>query len=160
MPTLTVASVEALKPGAVRREIADDLRRGLYLIIQPSGAKSWAVRYRFAGKTCKHTLGQFPKIGVAAARELCRDALEKVGAGVNPATVAAEASKAADEAKAAQIARAQAEVDSTVQAAWDDYVAEYLPGLRIGTRDNYKRSFTHILPKWKTLQVEVFHFAL
>lgn len=153
MPSMTAASVEAMKPGTARREIADDLRRGLYLIIQTSGAKSWAVRYRFDRKPCKHTLGQFPKIGVAAARELCRDALEKVGAGINPATVAAEAAKAAEEAKAAQTALAQAELDSTVQAAWNDYVAEYLPGLRIGTRDNYKRSFMHILPKWKKLQV-------
>jgi len=43
---LTTRTVESTKPDAVRKEIADGYLRGLYLIVQPSGAKSWAVRYR------------------------------------------------------------------------------------------------------------------
>ena len=38
-----------------RVEIHDG--NGLYLVIQPTGAKSWAYRYRMDGKSRKLTLG-------------------------------------------------------------------------------------------------------
>jgi hypothetical protein len=67
---LTVKSVEAWKPTKTRQEIADAYCPGLYLIVQPkpSDAKSWAVRYRHAGKTAKMTLGTFPAIDLKTAR--------------------------------------------------------------------------------------------
>ncbi|HEX2256291.1 MAG TPA: hypothetical protein VHG92_06255 [Afifellaceae bacterium] len=37
---LTAKAVEQAKPGAARREIPDGLLPGLYLVVQPSGAKS------------------------------------------------------------------------------------------------------------------------
>ena len=43
---LTVRTIETLKPVKERREIPDAYLPGLYLIVQPSGAKAWAVRYR------------------------------------------------------------------------------------------------------------------
>jgi integrase len=52
--------VEQLKPAKVRREIADEMSVGLRLILQPSGAKSWAMRFRKPnGKPTKLTLGTF-----------------------------------------------------------------------------------------------------
>ena len=54
---LTSYSVEHAKPGAARREIRDANCRGLYLVVQPAGAKSWAFRYRFNGKPKKLTIG-------------------------------------------------------------------------------------------------------
>ena len=59
---LTDAAVEKLKPGKDRREIADakggGLGSGLYLVIQPSGAKSWAMRFRRPdGRSAKMVLG-------------------------------------------------------------------------------------------------------
>lgn len=53
---LTNLSVESMKAGQARREIADTGARGLYLVVQPSGVKSFAVRYRFGGKPRKLTL--------------------------------------------------------------------------------------------------------
>ena len=46
---LTTKSVENAKPGPQRREISDG-GSGLYLILQPSGHRSWAVRYRANGE--------------------------------------------------------------------------------------------------------------
>ena len=47
---LTVQSVERHKPNPERRlEIPDATLPGFYLVVQPSGAKSWAVRYRITG---------------------------------------------------------------------------------------------------------------
>ena len=55
---LTARGIAALQPDKTKRlEIPDAGARGLYLLVQPSGAKSWALRYRFRGKTVKLTLG-------------------------------------------------------------------------------------------------------
>ena len=74
MAKLTVKAVENMKPGSKRQEIADAALPGLYLLLQPSGSKSWAYRYRFDGRTRKLTIGRYPKIGLADARELARKA--------------------------------------------------------------------------------------
>ena len=54
MGKLTDLAVIKLRPGPKRREIADGTS-GLYLIIQPTGAKSWALRFREKGKSFKVT---------------------------------------------------------------------------------------------------------
>ena len=65
----TSKSVEALKPDPIKRlELPDAAMSGLYLVVQPSGAKTWALRYRHAGKPAKLTLGKWPVMGVADAR--------------------------------------------------------------------------------------------
>jgi integrase len=57
MPKLTPAAVLKSKPTKARREIPDT-GSGLYLIIQTSGTKSWAMRFRNPhGKRKKLTLG-------------------------------------------------------------------------------------------------------
>ncbi|CAN1721172.1 Tyr recombinase domain-containing protein [Hyphomicrobium sp. 1Nfss2.1] len=82
---LTYIAVERLQPTDSRREIPDARMPGLYLIIQPSGAKSWAVRYRHRGKPRKHTLGPFPLYDLSAARERANAALQAVDQGRDPA---------------------------------------------------------------------------
>lgn len=55
---LTAKAVERYKKKSKRREIRDSGCAGLYLIIQPSGVKSWAMRFRRPnGKPAKLTLG-------------------------------------------------------------------------------------------------------
>jgi integrase len=57
MSKLTQASVLKAKPRPTRREIPDN-GSGLYLVVQPSGAKSWAMRFRSPhGRQQKLTLG-------------------------------------------------------------------------------------------------------
>jgi integrase len=84
---LTVLKVENAKAAPnKRREIADAGKPGLYLVIQPSGAKSWAVRYRRLSDKAprKFTLDGFPSLGLA--RRLAQDVLDKVAEGHDPAT--------------------------------------------------------------------------
>lgn len=54
---LTSIAVRKAKPAKTRRELPDG-GSGLYLVVQPSGRKSWALRYRQGGSTAKLTLGQ------------------------------------------------------------------------------------------------------
>ena len=84
---LTARGVEAAKPGSDRREIPDGGLPGFYLVVQPSGAKSWALRYRAHGKPRKLTLGKYPATRLADAREAAREALAAVHRGEDPAAV-------------------------------------------------------------------------
>ena len=96
---LTTKSVEAIKPDPGRRfELPDPALSGLYLVVQPSGAKSWALRYRFAGKPAKLTLGRWPIMGVANARAAASAALEELQHGRNPGDAKKEAKAAARDA--------------------------------------------------------------
>jgi integrase len=96
---LTAAAVVKLRAGRTRREIPDGTS-GLRLLIQPSGAKSWAVRFRRPnGKSAKLTLGtcddngsegtQEPVIGghlsLAAARRLAAETRRQLALGRDPA---------------------------------------------------------------------------
>src|SRR5262245_25949915 len=97
--TLTAIACRNIRAGARRREIPDRGCAGLHLIVQPSGHKSWAVRFRYRGQTRKLTLGPFldhggqepggePVIGaplsLASARELATKALRQAKSGVDP----------------------------------------------------------------------------
>jgi integrase len=81
---LTARKVEQARANPhKRREIPDGGKPGLYLVIQPSGRKSWAVRYRVNGQPRKLTLDGFPAL--ATARRLAQDALDMVSEGKDPA---------------------------------------------------------------------------
>ena len=88
---LTVRTIETLKPVKERREIPDAYLPGLYLIMQPSGAKAWAVRYRHGRRPRKHTLGGYPAIDLKSARELGAKALRAVAEGRDPGQEKAQA---------------------------------------------------------------------
>jgi integrase len=86
MPKLTPFKVESEKPNKhSRKEIPDTGKPGLYLVVQPSGRKSWAVRYRRRsdGKPRKYTLDGFPSL--AKAHRLAQDVLDQVAEGNDPA---------------------------------------------------------------------------
>jgi integrase len=61
---LTDAAVRKLRPGAERRAIRDGATPSLYLIIEPSGHKSWRMRFRTpSGRIGKLTLGPYDATG-------------------------------------------------------------------------------------------------
>jgi integrase len=115
---LTDVAISKLTPRETRREVPDGKIAGLYLVLQPSGAKSWALRYRAAGVPKKLTIGTYPGIGVAAARARAQKALAQVVDGNDPAA----AKKAAREAAKAAAKAAEDRVEDVV----DGYVARYL----------------------------------
>src|SRR5215831_4498332 len=110
---LTALNIDAWKPAATRQEILD--RDGLYFIVQPSGVKSWALRYRRknGGKAVKHTIGSYPAISLKDARSEAtrlRAEIERGGDPHNEKVVAR---------------RREAEVDDTFEAVARRYIEEY-----------------------------------
>lgn len=142
MPKLTTKAVDAAKAGPVRREIADDLTRGLYLIVQPSGAKSLAVRYRIGGKPVKETLGRYPDVSLADARERARTLLGTVAKGVDPRAEREAQKQAAAEAKA-----------NTVAAVADDFVRLHCQRRNRTWRDQERVLRTNVLPRIGALPI-------
>ena len=106
MAKLTAIAVENIKPGPRRREIPDSGCQGLYLVVQPSGRKSWAVRYRFQGTPRKLTLDG--ALTLASARKAATDALHMLERGHDPAA-AKKSAKVRAELAAANTLRAVAE---------------------------------------------------
>jgi integrase len=96
MARLTDAKVRSILAGDRRIEVPDGLVGSLYLIIQPSGAKSWAIRYRHRGGYAKTTLGSYPAISLAEARQMAREAFLRLANGED--ALPNKASRAAPEA--------------------------------------------------------------
>lgn len=125
---LTVLAVENAKADPdTRVEIGDALVPGLYLVIQPSGKKGWAVRYRFNGKPAKLTLGPVAMIGLEAARTKARDALAMIASGKDPA----------EDKRAAKAVSAAPALPSLVTDYWsvvERFNTLELAGLRSGAQ--------------------------
>jgi integrase len=137
---LTTKAVEAVKPDpAKRREIPDPSLAGLYLVVQPSGAKSWALRYRWAGKPKKLTLGRWPIMGVAAARAAATEAIEAVGHGNDPGATKKRA-------KAERI-EAQLSERDLIKTLLGDYAKRHLAKLKSGAEVK-RRLEVEVLPHW------------
>jgi integrase len=77
----TDIAIRNLKSGPVRYEMPDPAARGLYCIVQPSGHKSFAVRFRYDGKPKKLSLGN---VSLSAARKAAAHALHEVREGRDP----------------------------------------------------------------------------
>lgn len=94
---LTAQTVDRLQPTDRRQEVPDALCTGLYLVVQPTGKKSWQVRYRHGGTHRRMTLGAYPVLSLAEARARARDALAAADEGRDPSGEV-RASKAAKQA--------------------------------------------------------------
>jgi integrase len=101
---LTAIAVRNLKPKPARYEKPDG--NGLYVVVQPSGAKSYAVRFRVNGEPRKLTLAA--GLTLAEARAEAAAALVKVQRGADP-TAAKREAKEAQQAAAANTFKAVAE---------------------------------------------------
>jgi integrase len=141
MARLTAKFIENIKPAAARREIPDSGCRGLYLIVQPSGRRAWAVRYRYEGKTRKLTLDN---VGLADARRAATTALRELERGNDPAALKFDAEA---QAKQAAADRAKDTVDSLAARFIERHAKRH-------TRPNSWRQTVHVfddivLPVWR-----------
>lgn len=82
---LTDVKCRNAKPGQKPVKLSDE--KGLVLIVTPAGGKWWRLRYRYQGAEKMLSLGTYPEVGLAEARER-RDAARKLLAqGIDPSAV-------------------------------------------------------------------------
>jgi integrase len=104
--------------------------------LQPSGAKSWAVRYRHQGVSRKHTIGSYPAVDLKSARVIGGKALRAVAEGRDPGREKTEARSA--------------RIDS-VDRIVEEFLARHVRrSNRVRTQEETERLFRlHILPRWR-----------
>ncbi len=82
---LTAIQVKTTKATDKPQKLTDG--GGMYLLVQPNGAKYWRLDYRFAGKRKTLAIGVYPDISLLEARER-RDAARKILAnGADPGEI-------------------------------------------------------------------------
>ncbi len=90
MPLTDTACKNAKCPeGKARERYADS--GGLYLEVQPTGAKHWRWKYRYAGKEKRLAIGTYPSTTLAQARRARDEAREQLKGGTDPVQVKRDA---------------------------------------------------------------------
>src|SRR5215208_5160547 len=88
---LTATAVERFQaPKAGQVEYYDTLLPAFGLRVSYSGAKAWFVMTRVDRKLTRVTLGHYPSLSLAEARDKARRAVEPAKAGGDPRKVEAE----------------------------------------------------------------------
>lgn len=157
---LTAKTISTFKIDPDRRvEIPDRASPGLYLVVQPSGSKSWAMRYRHSGKPAKLTLGQVnegpsvlgagetPPLGgfhtLAEARALCAEQARLVIQGINPAPLKVQA--------LSEMKRKRDDSETFLaENVVDEFVKRHVQANGLRSEDQVVWLFgKHITPAWK-----------
>jgi integrase len=82
---LTDMLIRKAKVPAKPTKLSDE--RGLYLLCAPSGGKWWRFKYRFGGKEKLLSLGTYPDVSLAKARDARDDARRELANGVDPSAM-------------------------------------------------------------------------
>src|SRR3954462_3650509 len=77
---LTDRAVKSVGPSRYK----DGTERGLTLLVWPTSARSWVLRYQIAGRRRDMGLGPYPEITLARAREKALQARRLVKEGIDP----------------------------------------------------------------------------
>jgi integrase len=143
---LTAKFVEAVKPApSARSEYPDEIVRGLSLRITPEGVKTWSLRYRSkAGARRRLTIGGYPAISLADAREKAIQALSKLASDVDPV-----------EERKAQVRAAKEKRVETMADLWAFFTDHMMKALRPSSASYYAWTWEKILkPRFSTLALE------
>jgi integrase len=80
--SLTDAAVRQARPKEKEYKLRDE--RGLLLVVRPTGAKWWRLRYAFQGKEKMISLGVYPDVSLSMARERRDEARRLIAEGKDP----------------------------------------------------------------------------
>ena len=127
--SLTDAAIRAAKPGDKTIKLFDSL--GLYLEISPNGGRWWRLKFRYAGKERRISLGVYPTIGLREARKRRDEAKELLAKNIDPS--------AHKQAEKEAVKRQQEAAEQTFKAVALQWWASYGPTLAERTRDRTQR---------------------
>ena len=148
---LNVKSIDAVKPTDRRVEYPDHIIQGLRLIVQPSGVKSYQLRYRYNGQGKRLSLGRVDRgAELSAVREQARDALLQIESGIDPS----------HEAKQEKEEKILATIEGTIGALLVRYENERLSQLK--SKDNALTFLREFRDEYGQLEIDNFtkqHFT-
>jgi len=93
---------------------------GLYLLIEPYGAKYWRMAYRFAGKQKLLALGVYPEVTLKAARIAAMKAREELRNGIDPSELRKLRKTSLQESSANSFSAMSREWFAKQKPAWAD----------------------------------------
>ncbi len=79
---LTDSAIKVAKPKEKPYKLTDG--QGLYLEVMPNGSKLWRLKYRFAGKENRMSLGAYPTVPLQKARQRRDEARQQISNGEDP----------------------------------------------------------------------------
>ena len=85
VPNLTDTACKQTKPSKKPRRLFDGKQIGLHLLIQPSGAKLWRLRYTFDNQEKRIALGKYPDTTLEEARQKAEAIKQQIKTGIDPA---------------------------------------------------------------------------
>ena len=158
---LTVLKLKALEPRDKPYEVRDPAIIGGYVVVWPTRALSYVLRFRFQNASKKATIGRFGPVanGLAEIRAKAREAQNQLTAARKPAADAldpAAAKKAARLAATQAVQKERADFEGGQGAAArrlakivETYLATHGRNLRASTRKEIARLFAKELGAWK-----------
>lgn len=83
MPGLTDIALRKLKPRDKPYKLFDS--QGLFLLVKPSGATYWRMKYTLAGKQNTIALGVYPEVSLSQARHRRDEERQLLADNIDPA---------------------------------------------------------------------------
>jgi len=127
---LNARQVDTAKPKEKPYKLADG--GGLYLLVNPNGAKYWRLKYRVAGKEKLLALGVYPDVTLAVARSKRDEAKRGIAGGIDP-----------NEAKREEKATREAQVNNTfhdIATEWhSSKLKKWSPGYASDIMEAFKK---------------------
>ncbi|MBI4006144.1 MAG: tyrosine-type recombinase/integrase [Gammaproteobacteria bacterium] len=81
---MTLTNTHIIKSRPLKRPYKLSDAGGMYLLVTPSGAKYWRLKYRIHGKEKTMALGVYPRVSLAQARDERDMAKKKIRVGIDP----------------------------------------------------------------------------
>src|SRR4051812_4839272 len=110
--SLTDFAIRNIKAVSGPQKLSDG--GNLYLLVSPAGGKLWRLNYRYLGKQKTVSLGSYPDVTLAMARERALETKKLLASGRDPAV----------QAKLAKITRT-IQAGNTFNVVADEYLAKY-----------------------------------
>ena len=132
---LTARTLASLKPKKDRVDYFDTNLPGFCVRVTPRGVKSFSVMFRHAGRLRRHTIGTFPRLTLAKARQEAKEALRDAELGQDPA--------------AKKKAQRQA---NTFEEMAADFIERYSKKRKRTWRDDQRMLDVYVLPKLKNVR--------
>lgn len=150
MTRLSDKAIEKAKPNAAGKDIVLSDGAGLQLRVLSSGKKIFELRYRFAGKASKLTVGTYPETRLKEARGRAFEYRRLLDSGTDPK----------DELRRREVERQAEALEKSVRGLYEDWMSSYVHVYR--KRPGHVESFmkSDVLPfigKMKAREVRKAH---